>query len=283
MKKSSSKTHTKANDYQRPFLKWAGGKYRLLPRVLKALPQGKKLIEPFVGSGVVFLNADFDRYLLTDINPDLINLFNDLKKGRDEFIEYCESFFIDKNNKERQFYRLREHFNQLEAGWERSALFLYFNRHGYNGLCRYNRSGGFNVPFGRYKKPYFPQKEMVFFYTKSKRAEFRCQSFEKTMMNARKDSVVYCDPPYLPRSLTSNFTDYAKQGFSYDQQVQLGFLAETLRDKGVKTVISNHDTLVAREIYKEANAISKFSVQRFISCDGANRSKAKELIATYLD
>ncbi len=162
-------------------------------------------------------------------------------------------------------------------------MFLYFNRHGYNGLCRYNRAGGFNVPFGRYLKPYFPAKEMEFFYQKSKKAEFRCQGFDKTFNNARNGHVIYCDPPYLPRSLTSNFTNYAKQGFSYDQQVQLGFLAEEARKKGVQTVISNHDTLVAREIYKNADKIRKFEVQRFISCDGGNRSKAKELIASYLD
>ncbi|NVJ67104.1 MAG: Dam family site-specific DNA-(adenine-N6)-methyltransferase [Gammaproteobacteria bacterium] len=178
--------------YQRPFLKWAGGKYRLLPRILKALPNGNKLIEPFVGSGVVFLNTNYDRYLLTDINPDLINLFNDLKQGKARFIDYCAQYFVEGNNLEKRFYELRNHFNQLEAGWERSALFLYFNRHGYNGLCRYNQSGGFNVPFGRYKKPYFPAREMEFFYQKARKAEFRCQPFLKTMAHSRKGSVIFC-------------------------------------------------------------------------------------------
>ncbi len=103
---NSKKLSAKANDYKRPFLKWAGGKYRVLPKVLNALPSGKKLIEPFVGSGVVFLNADYERYLLTDINPDLINLFNDLKKGQDRFIDYCSQYFVAKNNNEKRYYQL---------------------------------------------------------------------------------------------------------------------------------------------------------------------------------
>ncbi|AOE49189.1 Dam family site-specific DNA-(adenine-N6)-methyltransferase [Kangiella sediminilitoris] len=267
--------------YQRPFLKWAGGKFRLLPKILHHLPQGKKLIEPFVGSGVVFLNADYDRYLLADINPDLINLFKDLKRGKGRFIDYCSTFFTEANNTEKKFYELREHFNKLKPGEERSALFLYFNRHGYNGLCRYNRSGGFNVPFGRYKRPYFPESELEFFAKKSQRAEFRCQSFRASFNGSRQGDVIYCDPPYLPQSLTANFTDYTKQGFSYDQQVELGYLAERARKKGVITTISNHDTIVARDIYEKADKVTYFDVQRFISCDGNNRTKAKELLAIY--
>lgn len=269
------------NNYQRPFLKWAGGKYRLLPRILKVLPQGNKLVEPFMGSGVLFLNADYDRYLLADINPDLINLYQDLKKGKTEFINYCSNYFNDANNDKARFYELREHFNQLEAGIERSALFLYFNRHGFNGLCRYNQSGGFNVPFGRYKKPYFPGREMEVFAEKSKRAEFRCQGFTKSMKHTRKGNVVYCDPPYLPWSLTANFTSYAKNVFSLDDQRELALESANLAKRGVSVVVSNHDTEFARLIYDKATNIDSFPVRRFISCDGKGRKHAQELLAVY--
>lgn len=278
---SANLSKNEQKTFQRPFLKWAGGKYRLLPRIIKALPTGKKLIEPFVGSGVVFLNTDYESYTLSDINPDLINLFNDLKKGKSEFIDYCAEFFCDKNNQEKRFYQLRDHFNQLEAGWERSALFLYFNRHGYNGLCRYNRSGGFNVPFGRYKKPYFPANEMMFFAEKSKRAVFKCQPFLKTMMHSRKGNVVYCDPPYLPWSLTANFTSYTEQGFSLDNQRELAIEAYRLSQRGVPVVVANHDTKFARLIYEKAQKIESFPVRRFISCDGKGRNEAQELMAIY--
>jgi len=271
----------KPASYQRPFLKWAGGKFRLLPRILKVLPEGNKLIEPFAGSGVLFLNADYDRYLLADINPDLIDVFNQLKKGKTSFIDCCSEYFTDQYNNEKSFYQLREHFNQLKPGKERAALFVYFNRHGYNGLCRYNRSGGFNVPFGRYKKPYFPAREMELFAEKAKRAEFRCQSFNKTMAHTRKGNVIYCDPPYLPWSLTANFTSYSQQEFSLDNQRELALEAQRLAKRGVPVVISNHDTDFARLIYAKAKDLQSFPVRRFISCDGAGRNNAQELIVVY--
>ncbi|MCW8857924.1 MAG: Dam family site-specific DNA-(adenine-N6)-methyltransferase [Kangiella sp.] len=271
----------KPASYQRPFLKWAGGKFRLLPRILKVLPEGNKLIEPFAGSGVLFLNADYDRYLLADINPDLIDVFNQLKKGKTSFIDCCSEYFTDQYNNEKSFYQLREHFNQLKPGKERAALFVYFNRHGYNGLCRYNRSGGFNVPFGRYKKPYFPAREMELFAEKAKRAEFRCQSFNKTMAHTRKGNVIYCDPPYLPWSLTANFTSYSQQEFSLDNQRELALEAQRLAKRGVPVVISNHDTDFARLIYDKAKDLQSFPVRRFISCDGAGRNNAQELIVVY--
>lgn len=271
----------KPASYQRPFLKWAGGKFRLLPRILKVLPEGNKLIEPFAGSGVLFLNADYDRYLLADINPDLIDVFNQLKKGKTSFIDCCSEYFTDQYNNEKSFYQLREHFNQLKPGKERAALFVYFNRHGYNGLCRYNRSGGFNVPFGRYKKPYFPAREMELFAERAKRAEFRCQSFNKTMAHTRKGNVIYCDPPYLRWSLTANFTSYSQQEFSLDNQRELALEAQRLAKRGVPVVISNHDTDFARLIYDKAKDLQSFPVRRFISCDGAGRNNAQELIVVY--
>jgi DNA adenine methylase len=263
----------------RPFLKWAGGKYRLLDKLAPHL-SGAKLIEPFVGSGAVFLNQNFERYLLADINPDLINLYTLLKKERGKFIEYARSFFCDQNNSQAQYLQFRQEFNSGLTGRRRAALFVYMNRHGFNGLCRYNKSGGFNVPFGRYAKPYFPEKELHHFIQKAKNAKFVCGDFAAIMSRARRGDVVYCDPPYVPLSPTSSFTSYAAQGFSYDQQVELAYRAKHLAGRGVKVVISNHDNVITRKIYEDAE-IESFPVQRFISCDGNKRGAAKELLAIY--
>ena len=263
----------------RPFLKWAGGKYRLLQRLTPHL-EGNKLIEPFVGSGAVFLNLPFDKYLVGDINPDLINLYEILKNEQDSFIAYCQSFFTADNNQKDTYLKFREEFNSGLVGRRRAALFLYFNRHGFNGLCRYNKSGGYNVPFGRYKKPYFPAKEMKFFYQRAKKVSFVCGDFVNLMNRARKGDLVYCDPPYVPLSPTSSFTSYASQGFSYDQQVELAYRAKRLANRGVRVVISNHDNEITRRIYEDAE-IESFYVKRFISCEGANRRDAKELFAIY--
>jgi DNA adenine methylase len=263
----------------RPFLKWAGGKYRLLDKLAPHLA-GHKLIEPFCGSGAVFLNQSSQRYLLGDINSDLIELYTFLKKERGKFIKYSRSFFTQENNTQQKYLAFREEFNSGLTGRRRAALFVYMNRHGFNGLCRYNKSGGFNVPFGRYIKPYFPEKEMLHFINQSKNAVFVCADFVSIMNRSRRGDVVYCDPPYVPLSPTASFTNYAAQGFSYDQQIELAYRAKHLANRGVKVVISNHDTLITRQIYEDA-VIESFPVQRFISCDGNKRGVAKELLAIY--
>jgi len=263
----------------RPFLKWAGGKYRLLEKLHPHL-EGGKLIEPFVGSGAVFLNLDFDRYLLGDINPDLINLYQSLKSEKGLFVDYARKLFTDDNNRQKNFLALRHEFNNGASGRRRAALFVYLNRHGFNGLCRYNKSGGFNVPFGKYKKPYFPEKEMYHFIQRARKARFVCGDFASLMNRARVGDVVYCDPAYVPLAPTASFTSYAAQGFSYDQQVELAYRAQHLAERGVKVVISNHDNAITRQIYQDAE-IESFPVRRFISCDGENRGNAKELLAIY--
>lgn len=143
-----------SSDKIRPFLKWPGGKFRLIDRIRDYLPKGQQLIEPFLGSAAVFLNTNYDHYLLNDKNWDVISLYRILQKEGHHFIEACRPMFSKKNNTDKRYYFLRKHFNQCQDLQERAALFLYLNRHGYNGLCRYNaRKGEFNVPFGRYKKP----------------------------------------------------------------------------------------------------------------------------------
>ena len=131
----------------RPFLKWAGNKYRIVERVKACLPTGKRLIEPFVGSGAVFLNTGYPRYLLADSNKDLIDLYQHLKKDGPTFIEECRRLFRRANNTAEAYYRLRAEFNACTDTRRRAVLFVYLNRHGYNGLCRYNASG--RTPFPR--------------------------------------------------------------------------------------------------------------------------------------
>lgn len=264
----------------RPFLKWAGNKYRIIDQIRRKLPQGKRLIEPFVGSAAVFLNTDYDRYLLTDSNADLIELYKLLKNEGKDFIEYSNSFFTDKNNSEERYYHFREVFNTTDDIHLKSALFIYMNRHGYNGLCRYNSKGIFNVPFGRYKKPYFPEKEMQFFHKKSRRAVFKTQNFDITMKSSRAGDVVYCDPPYVPLSLTSSFTAYATNPFGEKEQKVLTNVAEELSARDIKVLISNHHTPFTKKMYHMAD-ITRFEVQRFISCKGRKRDRARELLALF--
>jgi len=264
----------------RPFLKWAGNKFRIIERVKKRLPQGKRLVEPFVGSGAVFLNTEFERYLLCDSNRDLITLYTLLKDESAAFIDSVRPLFSERHNTPERYYALREEFNHCEELPRRAALFVYLNRHGYNGLCRYNASGGFNVPFGRYKRPYFPEEEMLAFARKAQRAQFRHQDFATTMKNCRRGDVIYCDPPYLPLSPSANFTSYSAGGFAMPQQQQLAELSIHCASRGIPVLISNHNTPIARDIYQGAT-LQRFFVQRYISCNGTQRNKAGELLALF--
>jgi len=269
----------------RPFLKWPGGKYRLIKKLLQALPPGKILIEPFVGAGSVFLNTDYPKYLLNDINPDLIHLLSFLKREGSSFIQEAHKFFTPQNNTPKKYYTLRQCFNQSQDPFERALLFLYLNRHGYNGLCRYNLKGLYNVPFGCYKNPYFPETEMLAFHKKARKAQFISETFHQTFkritkLSTIKECVIYCDPPYAPLSDTAFFTQYAPQAFPLSYQNQLAQVAQEAANAGAMVFISNHDTEFTRSLYSNAQIIS-FTAQRIISCDPKNRKPVKELIACY--
>jgi len=261
----------------RAFLKWAGGKYSLTEQINQRLPEGKRLIEPFVGAGSVFLNSNFDEYLLNDINPDLIEMYKIIKRKPKQFIIDAKYYFQDKFNDEVTYYELRKTFNLSEDPYQRSLLFLYMNRHGYNGLCRYNKSGGFNVPFGRYKKPYFPEKELLFFSEKSKTATFTCKPYHKLFQYLRDDDVLYCDPPYVPLSKSASFTNYASAGFTLDDQANLARLA---RESKCSVLLSNHDTTLTQELYRDAHC-DKIQVSRTISSHSATRQPVGELFALF--
>lgn len=268
--------------YIRSPLKWAGGKYRILNRVLAALPPGSRLVEPFLGSGAVFLNSQYPSYLLADLNADLIDFFKELSKGGEEFIGLCQSYFTSATNSPNFFYAQREAFNHSAPGPKRAALFLYLNRHAYNGLMRYNTSGFFNTPFGRYARPYFPDRELRAMLNKFKGADvtFAKQSFEHSFAALRPGDVVYCDPPYLAMSQTSKFTSYTSKGFDAAAQAALAQAACAAQKKGCPVVISNHATETALSLYKNAQ-IELFDVSRSISCKAGGRGGVGELLAVY--
>lgn len=239
------------------------------------------LVEPFVGAGSVFLNTDYKQYLLNDINPDLIALYQHLRDTPEALIKHCAELYKPKYNQEEAYYAIRREFNQEKDSFRRSVLFTYLNRHGYNGLCRYNLSGLYNVPFGRYVRPYFPEREMYFFSSKAQRAVFTQLDFETCMKNAPDGAAIYCDPPYLSLSDTAKFTSYAKNSFNFKDQQRLAELAHNLAHKGKNSVlVSNHDTPLSRSLYQGAK-IKSTKVARLISRETSTRRAVKEVLALY--
>ena len=288
---------------QKPFLKWAGGKARVLPHLLPLLPPGKRFIEPFSGSGVVFLNVDYPTVLAGEVNPDLVLLYTYLKETPEDLIEAARMLFEPENNTAEAYYRLRKEFNETPAtpprteeekaklgrraewhsppGLWRAAYFVYLNRHGFNGMCRYNSKGEFNIPFGAYKHPAFPEQAMRAFAARLGNVEFYTGDFSVGLGAAGEGDVVYCDPPYLPLSATASFTSYHETPFGRAEQERLVREAVAAAGRGATVLISNHNTPQAREIYSGADAISTLSVRRNIAASGASRGKVDELIALY--
>ena len=267
----------------KPFLKWAGGKYRLLDILKSHFPQGKRFVEPFLGSGAVSLNVDYPEILAGDVNPALIGLWQTLQSKQIEFINSCKELFDPRYNTIEEYNRLREEFNtDTDTDVEhRSCLFIYLNRHGFNGLCRFNKSGKFNVPFGRYTRPYFPERELLHALEVSKRMDIIHNNFQSVFDDVREGDVVYADPPYVPLTPTASFTSYSADGFGMDEQLKLVHCVHAAKLVGATVIVSNHDTPITRDLYKNADEIHTLQVQRNISCNGAKREKVAELIAVF--
>lgn len=263
-----------------PFLKWAGGKRKIIDKITSNLPSGNRLIEPFCGSATVFLNTNYKENLIADTNKDVINLYLHLQKEKEQFINYSQKFFTTENNDSEKYYELRDKFNKTKTKRLRAALFLYLNKHCFNGLCRYNSSGGYNVPFGKFKKVSYPDIHIREFIEKSQSAVFIIQDFEKTISETQKGDVIYCDPPYVPMNDSNSSFQYGKNGFSLEQQTKLADIAQKTAKRGIPVLISNHFTEFTKEIYKNAE-LTTFSVKRTISCKGDQRKEAPEVLALF--
>ena len=266
----------------KPFLKWAGGKHRLVTRILAHLPKTGRFIEPFTGSAAVAINAPQATILANDQNDDLITLYNHVRTQTDQLLNELTSLFTPASNTQATFLTLRTEFNESRTPTlRRSALFVYLNRHGFNGLCRYNAKGAFNVPFGSYTGPNIPEREIRTFAIRARNIRFSCGDFEPLLDEATAGDAVYCDPPYVPLSASASFTSYEKGGFGLSEQERLALAARRAVRRGATVAISNHDTPETRKLYA-GSQIDAFPVQRMISAKGADRWAAKEIIAVFV-
>lgn len=266
--------------YQRPPLKWPGGKYRLLPRIQRHLCRGQRLVEPFAGSAVVSLNTPYPAHWINDVNADLITFLRVLRDDGGAFIDHARQWFQPAYNNEAAYYEARATFNATADPVTKAALLLYINKHGFNGLIRYNAAGLLNVPFGRYAGPAFPEEALRLMHRRLQGATLTSQPFEAVFAGLQEGDVVYCDPPYVPLSVTADFTTYAAGGFGLNEQERLALLATEAARAGRRVVISNHDTPITQHLYARGRKY-RFPVRRTISRDASNRAEAKELLAVF--
>jgi DNA adenine methylase len=252
----------------RPPLKWAGGKRWLVPQLLSiwSFHRQRRFVEPFCGGLAVALGLRPHAARLSDANPHLINFYRWVQRGLTVSIPF--------RNEETLYYRYREDFNDLlrrgkEQSAEAAALFYYLNRTGYNGLCRFNSRGFFNVPFGRYDNIRY-SNDFAELRGALSGWSFSFRDFEA--IDLRRGDFVYADPPYdVP------FTHYSRGGFTWHDQVRL---AEWISSHDGPVVLSNQATARIVKLYEQLGfQIAFVNAPRMISCNG-DRTKAREVLAT---
>jgi DNA adenine methylase len=226
------------------------------------------------------MGVDIPNFLLCDINNDLISLYQHLVLKEQEFINDCRVLFCQENLASEAYYALRDEFNTSTDSYRKSCLFVFLNRHCFNGLMRYNASGLFNTPIGKYTSVHFPEKQMIFFANKFRNAEFMVSDFRTTFEKVVAGDFVYCDPPYVPIGKTT-FTAYSKGGFSAEDQTQLSACCRKAADNGAVVVVSNHDTPESRDLYANADCIYGLNVKRTIGGKGSVRGDVGEVLVVY--
>ena len=265
----------------RPFLKWAGGKTALLPKILPRLPaKMRTYYEPFLGGGAVFFalaaEGRFKRAILADGNEELIGTYNALMLSPSTVVRLLSKHVYD----EEHYYAVRAQAPRTDTG--RAARMIYLNRTCFNGLYRVNRKGAFNVPFGRYTNPVICDTENLYAVSETLAAVMRegrlmCADFEDGVKGARKGDAVYFDPPYVPLSGTADFTAFTRSGFDEAAHVRLRDCFKRLDERGVHVLLSNSDTPLVRRLYKGFR-ISRVKAPRRVNSKGDKRGDVTELL-----
>ncbi|NQE34068.1 DNA adenine methylase [Microcoleus asticus] len=276
----------------RPFLKWAGGKSRLIGQYQPYFPENfTTYYEPFLGGGAVFFYLAQQhpslQAILTDINPELINAYCCVRDKVEELIEllFDHQSEHSKNNKE-YYYWVRSQSYKKDT--EKAARLIYLNKTCYNGLYRENSKGEFNVPIGRYKNPNICQADLLRSVSSLLApAQIQVRKFDEILdLATSSEDFVYFDPPYYPISATSNFTAYSRDNFKESEQLKLRDVFAEVAERGVKVMLSNSNCDFIEKIYSDTHAFSKIpfpqlieiSASRGINSKSCQRGKVKELL-----
>lgn len=270
----------------KPIVKWVGGKTQLLPQIRERLPKEfDTYYEPFFGGGSALLDLNPTKAVVSDINPELINLYRQVRDNVEEVIRhltiYDNQHEIWSEQKD-YYYTMRSCFNK-ELGVntaQQAALLIYLNKHCFNGLYRVNSKGEFNVPFnGKLSGRSADPDHLREVSTRLKSVDILCGDFEDTVKDTKPGDLVFLDSPYAPLTPTS-FTDYTKEGFGYEDHLRLADLFKRLSEKGVYCILTNHDTELIRELYKDYK-IETVDVRRSINRNGSDRTGKEVIITNY--
>ena len=270
----------------KPFVKWAGGKRQLIPTLVRNLPENfGTYYEPFLGGGALLFHILTERYgkkcQVSDLNSDLILTYLTIRDKIDDLIKSLKNH--EKKyyqNSSSYYYSIRESNPKHEI--EKASRLIFLNRTCFNGLYRVNSKGRFNVPLGKYTNPNIVNEEnlrSVSKILKINHISLKCRDFETILRDAKKDDLIYLDPPYQPVSHTSNFTSYTNKDFAYDDLLRLAKFCMKLDSKGCKVLLSNSNSKNVSELFSNKPwKVSKIKANRAINSNSQKRKGHFELL-----
>lgn len=276
-----------SNSSVAPFVKWAGGKRQLIPQIRERMPEKyNDYYEPFVGGGAVIFALLPANALINDINKALINTYRTICNEPDAFLKEVNRLDNDMwEDGKKYYYSIREHYNdklmRSEYDVELAALFVFINKHCFNGLYRVNGKGLFNVPYNNSRR--FSVDEDVIIATSEylRGVTIIDGDFEQACKNAKKGDFVFIDSPYAPLNPTS-FESYTKEGFDIESHKRLAKLYDELTARGCYCMLTNHNTELINELYGNKDyKIDVVSVKRMINADASNRVGEEVIICNY--
>lgn len=270
----------------KPFVKWAGGKRQIIDKLKRYVPdEFDTYYEPFIGGGALLFELSPRRAVINDSNEELMNVYSvlcDEEKFKKMCSvlnhyekEHCEEFYYDIRNKDRN----KNAYKRL-SDYTRAARTIYLNKACFNGLYRVNSKNEFNVPFGKKERVNtYDGGNLITVsnYLTMNDVEILSVDFEESVKNAKKGDFIYFDPPY--DSETSTFNSYTEDGFGKDEQIRLAKVFKELDSRGCYVMLSNHNTSLINDLYKNFN-IHVIEAKRNINSNGKKRGKVKEVIIT---
>ncbi len=261
----------------RPIIKWAGGKRHLMPVLSRFFPPqdaSNRYFEPFIGGAAVFLRLQHPHATLSDTNAELIDMYTVVRDHVEELIAALRLHVNDRDH----FYAVRAQNLATLTPVERAARMIYLNKTCYNGLYRVNRSGQFNVPFGRYSKPAICDAANLRAVSAAlQHTDLALGDYETILQAARPGDFIYFDPPYHPMSKTANFTSYTTIPFDEEQQTRLAQTFVRLHEAGCYVMQSNSDTPLIRDLYARFH-IETMQASRTINSNIRARGSVTELL-----
>lgn len=270
-----------------PFVKWAGGKRQLLSQIKERMPEKyNNYFEPFVGGGAVAFELLPEKALINDINKALINAYKQICDAPDAFLKTVNNLDAEMwEDGKKYYYSLREHYNdklmKAEYDVELAALFVFINKHCFNGLYRVNGKGLFNVPYNNSRRVSVYEGAIRDISKYLQGITIIDGDFEEACKGAKKGDFIFIDSPYAPLNPTS-FESYTKEGFDIESHRRLARLYDELTERGCYCMLTNHNTELITDLYgNKGYTIDVVSVKRMINSDASNRVGEEVIICNY--